>query len=805
MAKSFRDIAQDLRSKPGLRLPNGKFLDRLFIVQATEPASAYEACVKSTPTAVTKAIAVASPATVVSNADYAIGITGSWGNTFTVRVGGTAQDASARLCIPQGSTQSQFLARLFERLANEHSVSPSFTSGGALAVFNTSGTEAVVSVPSGFLSLASATANFVSPQAAPQYRTGAPHPDCDFLRLFQVESSGRDDHNVNLTLFYRVDLDLLASAMGTTGDALRSRTGYEISEPHDSATYPRVQWTFEIVNPESYNRPANGTAHPWVAGCIFTNESRTEQQGATIITRIYEPIPGPTIATEATSLDGYASTTYQKRVLRDSPGSPPSPPNGQVAMRQSLVDDASLYAASWVVECRSKVDREEGTSTSAGGDGITTRTQRLSGSMVAASGNTTALSNDVQSRTASGGVAQYSASKSEFSLPPSPITGTNLTFKPGVTLRSTSEIKPSANERTNVADYSNQIAERNVFGVPIAWKENVTISSFTPLTAGVEKQIKPGLELATTQRYSLDTTLASPTGSASISHWDPSLTVFQLNETRATIKPGDAGTEIDAQPGYKLITNSRWSLTNTINTPTGTSQVFYDDGVVRGYKTGEQQLQVVPLTFESGRQKSPLIERRTRTRFSTDPAITTTNGGSRVAKTDGVTHIYAVDEDTFIPGAVREYGIILQASTPAVLLGINISPIPKLDGSSDYRVVPYIAEGYRGSFQGKVREYWTETPPDTSAFIPITFTPQPMIFNGARLNFNIAETLHGTRVITEIIGDSDPVYASQVYSVAYGATSPTAIPSGWQPYGLEVDPQENGGYRVREISILYKA
>lgn len=344
MAKSFRDIAQDLRTKPGLRLPNGKLLDRLFVIQTTEPVSAFEACIRSEAKTVARAIAVSSPATVVTDADYALNIAGSWGGTFTVRVGGTAQHTGDRLCLPSGTTQSQFLSRLFERLANEHSVCPSFTSGGALAIFLPTGTEAVSSVPSGFLSLASGTANFVSPQAATKYRPGAPHPDCDFLRLFQVESSGRDDHNVNLTLFYRVDLDLLGTAMGTTGDALRARTGYEISEPHDAATYPRVQWTFEVVNPEAYNRPANGTAHPWVAGCILTNEARSEQQGATIVTRIYEPIPGPWIW--KTADDGSDDTqTAFRRVIHASPGADADAPDGYVRTGRQLDPDASIYTA----------------------------------------------------------------------------------------------------------------------------------------------------------------------------------------------------------------------------------------------------------------------------------------------------------------------------------------------------------------------------------------------------------------------------------------------------------------------------
>jgi hypothetical protein len=346
MAKSFRDIAQDLRTKPGLRLPNGKFLDRLFIVQVTEPSSAYGACINSTAKAVTKAIAIAAPATVVSDGDYSFGITGSWGSTFVVRVGGTSQSTAARLCLPTGSTQSQFLSRLYERLANEYSVCPSFTAGGALAVFDTAGIEIVATVPGGFLSLATGTANFVTPQADDKYRIGAPHPDCEFLKLSQIESSGRDDHNVNLTLFYKVDQDLLAASLGVSADSLRSRIGYEITEPHDSPVYPRVQWAFEVVNIDAYNRPANGTAHPWVAGCILTNESRTEQQGAVYITRIYEPIPGPWIWT--TTDDGSEDLlSAWKRILLASPGDAATPPADYQKTTSKLDPDASIYTATY--------------------------------------------------------------------------------------------------------------------------------------------------------------------------------------------------------------------------------------------------------------------------------------------------------------------------------------------------------------------------------------------------------------------------------------------------------------------------
>lgn len=975
MAKSFRDLAQDLRSKPGTRLPNGRTLDRVWIVQDTQPAASYGACIESTSKAVTKAIAIANPAGIAANADYSLGITGSWGSTFVVRVGGTMQDTSARLCLPAGITQSQLLARLYERMASEHSVCPSYTSGGALAIFNTSGTEVVATVPGGFFSLASGTANFVSPKAAEKYRIGAPHPDCSFLRLFGVESSGRDDHSVNLTLFYRVDMDLLAVAIGTTADALRSRTGYEITEPHDSPTYPRVQWTFEILNPEAYNRPANGTAHPWVAGAILTNETRSESQGAHMVTRIYEPIPGPVISTNATSEDGFNTTIQQKRVLRDSPGAPPSAPGGQIVMRQTLADDASLYAAAWVVESRSTVTRTESTSISAEADGITTREQSLQPTQKAAGANTVSLSNDVQSRGATGSPALYSSTQADYQLPSGPPLSINVNFRPGVTLRSTTNIVATPNERQDVADYQNSIATRNTSGSPIAWREQVTTSAFRPTIAGTEKDHRPMVTLSTVKRYDTSPNVNTPTGSSGISHYDPSLTVYEINEITATGKPrfigvtkdyrpgvllenslsysldnniasptgdidiayddgvttvfkkretraigrprqigvtkdyrpgvllentqsysldnnistptgdvdiafedgvttvfkkgeiraigrprqiavtkdarlgytlentqsysldanitsptGDAdivyddgvttvfkkselravpketagGTEITSAPGYRIRSSINYGPSNTIGTPTGSARATFTDGTVTIYQREERTLEPVPLTFESGRSKSPLIERRTVSRFSTSPAINTDNGQSSIAQTDGTTHVYEVREETFVAQAPREYPILLQAAVPSVLLGINYIPIAKLDGSSEWAVSPILEEGYRGTFQGKVREYWSATPPPTDSFQPITFRPSPIIFNGARLNFSLAETLHGSRSITETIGNTDPEYAQQSISMSYPATVPPAIPTGWQPYAMESDPMENGGYRVREIYIKYK-
>lgn len=798
----FKDLAQQLRARPAVTWPNGNLVERLWVVEDTIANDRFS----PSPTVLTgvaaTGISASSPSTVLPNAAYAFTIAGPWGTTFTVTIGSNTQSASG-LGLPTGTTRTQALNALFTRFAAEHEVQPSFTPAGALCVLSSAGVNAVTAAPSPFTTGATTTKAF-DPRIPAKYRRGAAHPNHAYMKVASVEISGSDQHNHNLVIFYRVDYDAMATEAGQPVDSMRSWAGYEITEPNDNSGYKSVKWTFEVMNPEVYNRPANGTPHPWVPSSVLTSEMLTERQGAHLITRFYETLPGPLIATKTGEKDGFDLTTYSKRVLASSPGTAPAPPGGQLVMESALVAEASTYVATWVVECLSQVSREESTATSAGGDGVTTRVQRLSDSMVGASANTTAISNEVQSRTASGGVAQYSGSKSDFSLPPSPTLGTNLSFKPGVTLRSTSQVVASPNERTNVADYSNQIAERNVFGAPLSWRENVTISSFTPLTAGVEKQVRPGVELATTQRYSLDTTLSSPTGSASISHWDPSLTVYQLNETNATIKPGDAGTEIQAQPGYRVIINSKWSLTNAIATPTGNAQVFYDDGVTRGYKTEERQLQLVPITFESARIKSPLIERRVISRFTTNPAIATDNGQAGIAITDGTTHIYEVKEDTYVAQAPKEYSTLLQAAVPPVLLAIQYRPVLKINGADEWVVTPILEEGYRGTFQGKVREYWSATPPATDAFFPTVFRPMPIQFNGARLNFNLEGTLHGAIRVSENIGTNDPEYLQQSIAITFPATNPPAIPVGWQPYALDVDPMENGGYRVREISILYK-
>jgi hypothetical protein len=269
-------------------------------------------------------------------------------------------------------------------------------------------------------------------------------------------------------LFYRVDLDLLATTLGTTGDVLRARTGYEISEPHDNSAFPQVVWTFEILNPERYNRPANGTAHPWVAGCILTNETRTEQQGSSMVTRKYEPIPGPTIATKTGEKDGFDITAYAKRVLTASHGSAPSPPSGQSVIESYLVADASSYVATWTVECQSTVSRTEGTSVSASAEGVSTRTQKLQPGTEGAGATTTSIQNDSQLRDKDGSTVLWSSTRADFTIASTEPIATSLNFKPGVTLRSTSRVTPIAAQQTNVADYSNTLAERNTAGSPIA-------------------------------------------------------------------------------------------------------------------------------------------------------------------------------------------------------------------------------------------------------------------------------------------------------------------------------------------------
>lgn len=514
-----------------------------------------------------------------------------------------------------------------------------------------------------------------------------------------------------------------------------------------------------------------------------------------------EQLPGPVFETEDEQ-DGFTITTKTQRVLTSTPGTAPAPPAGHDVIRSTLDATDNNLVSRWVVQSRDTVDRTEVTTKSASVDGVVTQVRTLQTTEESATSTTVSLGNEAQTRDTNGTIVLWSTTKADLQVITEDPVSTGIDFRPGVTLRSTSNVVTTPVERTDVASYQNTLRERNVDGTPIAWSEQVTTSAARPMVAGVEVDQRPMVTLNTTKRYSTSSAVGSPSGSSSVSYFDPTLTVFQVNETRATGKERTIGISKDARVGYTIETTESYSLNNTISTAIGSVDIAFDDSAVVVFKKGEARAVVQPISYVGRKSKNPLYTSTTNTRVGLSSAIGTDIGEATPVYVDRDTTIYRTDEVTNVATGPRTYETLVTASVPAVLQSLIISTVPLKNGTSKYRATPIIEEGYTGTFAARITEYWTPTAP-SGGFEPIVFKPVPITVDLARLNFSIGATLHGARTITEVIGTEDPVFEFGVYSVTIPATEPSSIPTGYVPFARDVDQLEDG-FRVREIYIKYR-
>ncbi len=121
---------------------------------------------------------------------------------------------------------------------------------------------------------------------------GVAHPKCPYLILIDSYAAGGDDHHYNWNLTYKLDIRAFAAAypdeIPDWQDEL-AKDGVTTSHPYEDST-PTIDWTFTIVNPDSYTKPTQGTAHPTIATCLFINESWQRDGQTLTVSRHYEKI-----------------------------------------------------------------------------------------------------------------------------------------------------------------------------------------------------------------------------------------------------------------------------------------------------------------------------------------------------------------------------------------------------------------------------------------------------------------------------------------------------------------------------------
>lgn len=334
------------------------------------------------------------------------------------------------------------------------------------------------------------------------------------------------------------------------------------------------------------------------------------------------------------------------------------------------------------------------------------------------------------------------------------------------------------------------------------YENTAEVATARPGPAGQEKDVKPYGTFTTAKSYSLGNAVGTPTGSSSVVFNDGAVLIYELGEITFSPNYREIGSEVDKQTGFTRTTNSRYSGSNVVS-GLGSASISYTDGVNVVYEVKEIVLSASPVSFDGGKQSSRLYTKSVTTKYSTSSIGTGENYESDVVATDGTTTVYRVNSTAVTSKSPLIYDSVVRDSIPSRLVSIDLIPIARRDKRSQISVFVNIEEGYTGAFPARVTEFYTEDPSAVSGFLPLTMKPTAISYQGILFNLSIGETLHTAFTLTENIGTSDPDYLPQTLTRVVPATTPVEIPSGYQPFAVDLQPFESG-FLVKKIEIKYR-
>lgn len=187
-----------------------------------------------------------------------------------------------------------------------------------------------------------------------------------------------------------------------------------------------------------------------------------------------------------------------------------------------------------------------------------------------------------------------------------------------------------------------QVGKSYVKETPDRAEERTITQSFNLNTTGVEEQIqqRPFVKVTTTVTPSQTPSLpATGNGSSSIVYRSGSVKLYENAVEVAEARVRTAGQEKDKRPFVELTTTKRYDTDGNVDTPTGSSNIVYDDGVVTVFEVNETTAAVVTLTkgTETNTQSwGTIVE----TRQYSSTANPVAGGSSSVVYSDGSVTAY---------------------------------------------------------------------------------------------------------------------------------------------------------------------
>jgi len=395
--------------------------------------------------------------------------------------------------------------------------------------------------------------------------------------------------------------------------------------------------------------------------------------------------------------------------------------------------------------------------------------------------------------------------------------GAEQQAKPYVKITTNKKYAPTGTLNRGEIGSSNKIYDD---GTTEVYEKSIETATAVEDLAGTEKDEKPYVTIATDKRYSISNSVDTPTGSSNLIFSDGSTKVYEVNENRATAKPGPAGNEKEQRLGYRLEHRDTYETSDEVEDGIGETVIAYTDGEVTVWKKRVTTVVLLDKELIVDKKRTRFYERTVTAKYSASSDSPEDIYTVEVVFSDGNVTIYKIESVQVIPLGSHTYDSYVRADRPSVLTDFVWSEVGKkeewLQSHNDrdlYLIKPAITEGYSGLFPAKIKEYFTTDETVAASFVPVIFNPEPIHYDGLKYNVSVGPTLHEAWTlideITEIeLGPTpDPMYPYGASPTSdyrtFLATVPTSVPSGYVNFTIDVEPFENG-YIVREIKVKYK-
>ena len=297
-------------------------------------------------------------------------------------------------------------------------------------------------------------------------------------------------------------------------------------------------------------------------------------------------------------------------------------------------------------------------------------------------------------------------------------------------------------------------------GTTVVYEKSVETAVAREGPAGTEKDEKPFVKLTTNKKYDTSPEVSTPTGASNVVFNDGNVQVYEVSEVTATPKTGPAGVEKEQRLGYRLEHTDTYDSDSNITDGIGESVIAYADGAVTVWKKRTTRVVALNTSLVVDKKRTKFYERVVTAEYSTSPTSAEDIYTAEVVFSDGTVTIYKIESVKVTPLNSHTYDSYVRADRPSELINFAWSEVQKKDewlqAHNDrdlYLIRPNIKEGYSGMFPAKITEYFTTDGNVANTFDPVIFLPEPIHYDGLKFNVSVGPTLHDTVELLDAISE----------------------------------------------------